>query len=106
MKKFYLLRHEDVNGLSGTGVVAEGCLYDFGMGSLNWLTDEPTVTVFIGGFRGIKRLHGHNDKTEIVVECDPRRKKAYEKYMMCVDLARAKKKEYKRTKGRTKGGAK
>jgi hypothetical protein len=95
MKKFYLLRHEDVNGLSGTGVVAEGCLFDFGMGSLNWLTDEPTVTVFTRGYRGIRKLHGHNDKTEIVVECDSKHKKRYEKYKMCVEMAAAKKTLYK-----------
>ncbi len=91
MKKFYLLRHEDVNGLSGTGVVAEGVLFDFGMGSLNWLTDEPTVTVFTRGYKGIRKLHGHNDKTEIVVECDPKHKKRYDKYMKCVEMASAKK---------------
>jgi len=46
MKKFYLLRHEDVHNNSGTGIVAEGVIFDNGMGAMTWLTDEPTVTTF------------------------------------------------------------
>jgi hypothetical protein len=95
LKKFYLLRHIDVNGQSGTGIVAEGVLYDFGMGSMTWLTDEPTVTVFIRGMRGIKNLHGHDGKTEIVVECNPKNKARYEKYMICVEGAKARKMDRK-----------
>lgn len=46
MKTFYLLRHEDVHGNSGTGVVAEGIIFDSGMCAMTWLSDIPTVTNF------------------------------------------------------------
>lgn len=72
MKKFYLLRNEDVNGNSGTGVVAEGVLFDNGLAAMTWLSDEPTVTTFVFP-RSIKKLHGHNGRTEVIMEGkDPR----------------------------------
>lgn len=88
MRKFYLLRHEDVHNNSGTGVVAQGVQFDNGMASMTWLTDEPTVTNFNRGIRGIKHLHGHDGKTEIIMEGV---KKDTAKYEMCQDAVRAKK---------------
>ena len=88
MRKFFLLRHEDVHNNSGTGVVAQGVQFDNGMASMTWLTDEPTVTNFNRGIQGVKRLHGHDGKTEIIVEGD---KKDATKYEMCLDIVRARK---------------
>jgi len=67
MKKFYLERHEDVHGNSGTGAVAEGVIFDNGMAAMTWLSDEPTVTTFVFP-RSIKKLHGHNGRTDVVIE--------------------------------------
>jgi hypothetical protein len=67
MRKFYLLRHEDVNGHSGTGVVAEGVIFDDGTGAFTWLTPMKTVTTF-WKMADIKRMHGHDGKTEIIIE--------------------------------------
>lgn len=67
MKSFYFLRHEDVNGHSGEGIVAEGVIFDSGAGALTWLTEFPTVTVF-QAITDIMHLHGHEGKTEVVVE--------------------------------------
>jgi hypothetical protein len=92
MRKFFLLRHEDVHNNSGVGVVAEGVQFDNGMASMTWLTDEPTVTNFNRGIRGIKRLHGHDGKTEIIIEGD---KKSAAKYEMCLDVVRTKKSKRK-----------
>ena len=92
MRKFFLLRHVDVHNNSGTGVVAEGVQFDNGMASMTWLTDEPTVTNFNRGIRGIKRLHGHDGKTEIIIEGD---KKNAIKYEMCLDAVRSKKSKRK-----------
>jgi len=97
MKKFYLLRHQDVNGYSGTGVVAEGAIFDDGTGAFTWLTPMKTVTTF-WKLKDIMHMHGHDGKTEVVIECDPRFKKRFEKYQMCVDMARAKKIENKNKK--------
>jgi hypothetical protein len=67
MKKFYLLRHEDVSGCSGTGVVAEGIIFDDGTGAFTWLTKIKTVTTF-WKMADIRKLHGHDGRTEIVIE--------------------------------------
>jgi len=88
MRKFYLLRHEDVHNNSGTGVVAEGCQFDNGIASMTWLTDEPTVTDFARGLRGVRRLHGHDGKTEVIVEGV---KKDAKKFEYCQDVVRTRK---------------
>jgi hypothetical protein len=67
MKCFYLVRHVDVNGLSGTGVVAEGIIFDSKMCAMTWLTEYPTVTVF-PNITVVKKLHGHEGATEVIIE--------------------------------------
>lgn len=67
MRKFYLLRHQDVNGYSGTGVVAEGVIFDDGTGAFTWLTPMKTVTTF-WKMADIRKMHGHDGKTEVVIE--------------------------------------
>ena len=67
MRKFYLLRHTDVNGFSGTGCVAEGILFDDGTGAMTWLTPMKTVTVFMK-MADIRTMHGHDGKTEVIIE--------------------------------------
>lgn len=75
MKTFYLLRHEDVHGNSGTGVVAEGIIFDAGgMCAMTWLTGYQTVTVF-PNIKTVIHLHGHQGKTEVIVEGRRNRKK-------------------------------
>lgn len=95
MRKFYLIRHEDVHNNSGTGVVAEGVLFDNGMGALTWLTDEPTVTTFVRGVRGIQKLHGHGGKTEVIIEGAKRDAKKFEQCQDAVRSLKAKKKHMK-----------
>lgn len=67
MKRFYLLRHEDLHSNSGIGVVAEGVIFDDGTGAFTWLTPIKTVTTFwkIGE---VKKLHGHEGRTEVIIE--------------------------------------
>lgn len=67
MRRFFLLRHEDVNGFSGTGVVAEGVIFDDGTGAFTWLTPMKTVTTF-WKMADIRHMHGHDGKTEVVIE--------------------------------------
>lgn len=67
MRKFYFLRHEDVNGFSGTGVVAEGVIFDDGTGAFTWLTPRKTVTTF-WDMADIDFMHGHNGKTDVIIE--------------------------------------
>jgi hypothetical protein len=67
MRKFYFLRHKDVNGFSGTGVVAEGVIFDDGTGAFTWLTPMKTVTTF-WKMSDIDFMHGHDGRTEVVIE--------------------------------------
>ena len=92
MKTFYLLRHQDVHGNSGTGVVAEGIIFDSGMCAMTWLSTIPTVTNF-RCIQDVVKLHGHEGKTDVVVEGNRRTVKLFQE---CKDLARAKKRETKK----------
>lgn len=89
MKTFYLLRHQDVHGNSGCGVVAEGIIFDHGMGAFTWLSDIKTVTMFMNIVE-LEKLHGHEGKTEIIIEGKD------DRHTECKALARA----YKRKKNR------
>ena len=84
MKAFYFLRHEDVNGYSGEGVVAEGVIFDSGAGAFTWLTEYPTVTVF-QAITDIKHLHGHKGKTDVVIDGND------DRFETCQEEARRKK---------------
>ena len=46
MKRFVLDRREDETGVSGTGYIAEGVLFDNGKCALAWLSRYHSVTVF------------------------------------------------------------
>lgn len=67
MKTFYLNRKQDVSGNSGVGVVAEGCVFDNGLVAMTWLSSIPTMTMF-PNIANVKELHGHDGKTELVIE--------------------------------------
>ncbi len=105
MRKFYFLRNEDVHGNSGTGVVAEGVIFDHGLGALTWLSDELTVAAFFGGIRGVRRLHGHDGKTEVIVEGV---KKDAKKFEHCQDVVRGMKsrRKHNQSQGGTGDGSK
>jgi len=64
---FVLQRTEDVTGVSGTGVVAEGVEFSDGTVSLRWTSDWPTSVVFHDrGIESVEAVHGHSGKTQIV----------------------------------------
>lgn len=88
MKTFYLLRHEDLHGHAGLGVVAEGIIFDSGMGAFTWLSDIPTITTF-RRIQDVVKLHSHGGRTEIIIEGKRSQKAEFEK---CKELAREKKK--------------
>ena len=46
MKIFYLNRTEDESGISGTGRVAQGFVFDNGKVAVTWLSEHPSVTVY------------------------------------------------------------
>lgn len=82
MRIFAVIRHEDVTGLSGTGVVAEGVEWHDGTVTMRWLDIDhesenykrgvrPT-TVNHENIQSVEALHGHNGRTEVVwLEAEP-----------------------------------
>jgi len=64
MKRFVLDRREDETGVSGTGYIAEGVLFDNGKCALAWLSRYRSVTVF-DNMDEVKAIHGHDGKTII-----------------------------------------
>ena len=46
MKIFYLNRTEDESGVSGTGRIAQGFIFDNGKVCLTWLSEHPSVTIY------------------------------------------------------------
>lgn len=65
LKRFYLLRGEDVTGVSGTGVVAEGVEFTDGVVVIRWMSAMPT-TVIHNSMESVIKIHSHDGKTQIV----------------------------------------
>jgi len=64
MRLFCLKRQEDVSGVSGVGIIAEGVEFSNGEFALHWLSQYDFITTG----RSIKALievHGHDGKTVI-----------------------------------------
>jgi hypothetical protein len=64
MRRFELVRVEDVSGISGTGVVAEGVEFTNGKCTMSWLTKYTSVTVF-ENMTSLEAIHGHQGKTMV-----------------------------------------
>ena len=72
MKIFYLNRTEDESGISGTGRVAQGFIFDNGKVCVTWLSEHPSVTVY-DSIGEVRAINGHQGKTEIIMEPDYKR---------------------------------
>lgn len=64
MKRFQLVRDEDVSGVSGTGLVAEGIEFTDGTAVLRWLTEHASTAVYLS-MELVELIHGHEGKTRI-----------------------------------------
>jgi hypothetical protein len=73
-RPFVLRRNEDISGVSGTGIVAEGVEFSDGVVALRWIvpagnpgSGNPTSVVFHdNGMDSVRKIHGHSGATEIV----------------------------------------
>ncbi|GAA1643532.1 hypothetical protein GCM10009744_37300 [Kribbella alba] len=63
-RRFRLIRHHDISGVSGTGPVAEGVQFTDGAVALRWYGDYPTTTVW-DGIDSVIAIHGHQGATEV-----------------------------------------
>lgn len=67
MRMFYLYRIEDETGVSGAGIVAEGCQFSDGQCCMTWLTGLTSVAVY-KDLKTLEGIHGHKGKTRVVYE--------------------------------------
>lgn len=65
MRLFQLHRDTDVSGVSGTGIVAEGVLFQNGQVALAFLGNLHAVEV-LENIQTVEAIHGHNGATRIV----------------------------------------
>jgi hypothetical protein len=67
-RRFYLDRHVDDTGVSGTGIVAMGVQFECGKVIMCWSSEgSPIHSVSIwDGIDQVRRVHGHNGRTSIV----------------------------------------
>jgi hypothetical protein len=65
MRRFHLLRDEDETGVSGKGVVAEGCVFTDGVTVIRWHGATPS-TVVHDSITAVEKIHGHGGKTKII----------------------------------------
>lgn len=65
MRRFQLVREEDVTGISGTGVVAEGIQFSDGHTVIHWCAGEHRSTVVWESIESVEAIHGHGGATQI-----------------------------------------
>lgn len=70
MRIFDLIRDVDLNGISGTGHVAEGCQFSDGVCTMHWITDYRSTTVY-ADLETLVAIHGHDGATRIVWHHEP-----------------------------------
>jgi hypothetical protein len=75
MRLFILIRDEDVTGISGVGIVAEGVEFSDETVVLRWLPAATTrpqqvrpTTVLHDNIDSVIGLHGHDGRTRVVWE--------------------------------------
>lgn len=64
MRTFHLVRGEDLTGVSGTGVVAEGIQFSDGNVAMRWLSEHRS-TVLWADIDTAMKVHGHNGSTYV-----------------------------------------
>lgn len=62
-KRFKLRRLQDVTGVSGVGVVAEGIQFSDGVAVLRWCVGNHRSTVVWGTVTDAVAVHGHDGNT-------------------------------------------
>lgn len=65
MRNFHLVRNEDVSGVSGTGIVAEGVEFSNGSCVMHWLSKLGSIAIYDKA-ADIEIIHGHEGRTKVV----------------------------------------
>lgn len=61
---FELHRAEDVSGVSGTGIVAEGVQFSDGTCALRWTTQHKSTAIY-SSIEDLVAIHDHNGATRV-----------------------------------------
>lgn len=75
---FWVVRDKDVTGISGTGIVADGCTFPDGTTVVRWREvtgpnydrGVRATTVVFPDLQSVEALHGHNGATRLVFPDD------------------------------------
>jgi len=63
-RRFQLVRSEDIGGVSGTGVVAEGIEFSDGVVVMRWTTTYRSTAVY-ASTQELLAIHGHEGRTYV-----------------------------------------
>lgn len=67
-KKFFLMRKQDVNGISGTGIVARGVIFPKdGKVAMEWESKYDTISIF-SSIDEVIQIHGHEGRTVLMFD--------------------------------------
>lgn len=64
-RTFTLIRTEDISGVSGTGIVAEGVEFTDLTVALRWRSDPHPSTVLHDSIAAVEAIHGHGGRTKV-----------------------------------------
>lgn len=65
MRRFKLVRDEDISGVSGVGHVADGVQFPDGTCAYRWATGTATTNV-AASVEDVEAIHGHGGATRLV----------------------------------------
>ncbi len=63
-RRFVLHRNEDVSGVSGIGVVAEGVVFHNGLTVITWYSQWKSLVVY-QSLADLEDVHGHGGRTTV-----------------------------------------
>lgn len=64
MRRFQLVRDEDLTGVSGTGIVVDGVEFPDGTCAYRWRGERRT-TVVADCIEDVELIHGHDGRTRV-----------------------------------------
>lgn len=64
LRPFILVRKKDLTGTSGTGIVAEGVVFEDGQAVLKWLRKPYSLGVY-PSIKNLLDVHGHEGNTQV-----------------------------------------
>ena len=64
MRRFVLIRVDDLTGVSGTGEVAEGTVFSSGLAVIHWLREPYAMGVY-QTLEDVISVHGHEGRTQL-----------------------------------------